>query len=136
MFLIAKEGDWPKYYVYRLHRVKDIELTDKTFKKDDFDIKEYANRSFGVYQNEIIKVELLFSEEVAEDAQNYSFHPTQKVRINDDGTVYVKFKASGDLEILWHLFRWGNGVKILSPKSLKKEYIEMLDDIKSVYTEK
>ena len=136
VFLIAKEGDWPKYYVYRLHRVKDIELTDKTFEKDDFDIKEYANRSFGVYQNEIIKVELLFSKEVAEDAQNYSFHPTQKVRVNDDGTVYVKFKASGDLEILWHLFRWGSGVKILSPKSLKKEYVEMLDDVKSVYTQK
>ena len=56
--------------------------------------------------------------------------------INDDGTVYVKFKASGDLEILWHLFRWGSGVKILSPKSLKKQYIEMLDDVKSVYTQK
>ena len=129
VFLIAKEGDWPTAYVYRLHRVKDIELTDKTFEKDDFDIKEYANRSFGVYQNEIIKVELLFSKEVAEDAMNYNFHPTQKVRVNDDGTVYVKFKASGDLEILWHLFRWGNGVKILSPKSLKKEYVEMLEDV-------
>ena len=129
VFLIATEGGWPTPYVYRLQRVKDIKLTDKTFEKNDFDIKEYANRSFGVYQNEIIKVELLFSKEVAEDAQNYNFHPTQKVRVNDDGTVYVKFKASGDLEILWHLFRWGNGVKILSPKSLKKEYIEMLENV-------
>jgi len=23
---------------------------------------------------------------------------------------------------LWHLFKWGNNVKILSPKSLKQEY--------------
>lgn len=38
----------------------------------------------------------------------------------------VKFKASVDYEILWHLFRWGDNVKIISPKSLKKEYVEML----------
>ena len=57
---------------------------------------------------------------------HYKFHPTQKIKQNEDGTVSVKFKASGDYEILWHLFRWGDNVKIISPKSLKKEYVEML----------
>ncbi len=90
------------------------------FDEGDFDINEFANRSFGIYQNEIIKVELLFREAVAEDVLHYNFHPTQKVKQNDDDTVSVKFKASGDYEILWHLFRWANNVKIISPKSLKK----------------
>ena len=102
------------------------------FDKGDFDIKEYANRSFGVYQNEIIKVELRFSKEVAEDVLNYNFHPTQKVKQNDDGTVTVKFKASGELEILWHIFRWGDKVQIISPKSLKKEYVEYLENVLEV----
>ena len=129
IYLIGVEGDKPDPYVYRLHKVTDIELTDETFDKGDFDIKEYANRSFGVYQNEIIKVELRFSKEVAEDVLNYNFHPTQKVKQNDDGTVTVKFKASGELEILWHIFRWGDKVQIISPKSLKKEYVEYLENV-------
>lgn len=129
VYLIGVEGDKPDPYVYRLHKVTDIELTEEKFDKGDFDIKEYANRSFGVYQNEIIKVELRFSKEVADDVLNYNFHPTQKVKQNDDGTVTVKFKASGELEILWHLFRWGDKVQIISPKSLKKEYVEYLENV-------
>jgi predicted DNA-binding transcriptional regulator YafY len=97
VFLIGVENDKPNPYVYRMHRLTDLELTEETFDKGDFDIKEYANRSFGVYQNEIIKVELLFSEDVAEDVLNFNFHPTQKVKHNEDGTVTVKFKASGEL---------------------------------------
>ena len=129
VYLIGVEGDKPDPYVYRLHKVTDIELTEEKFDKGDFDIKEYANRSFGVYQNEIIKVELRFSKEVAEDVLNYNFHPTQKVKQNDDGTVTVKFKASGELEILWHIFRWGDKVQIISPKSLKKESVEYLENV-------
>ncbi|MGN0031496.1 MAG: helix-turn-helix transcriptional regulator [Candidatus Gastranaerophilaceae bacterium] len=129
VYLIGVEGDKPDPYVYRLHKITDIEITNETFDKGDFDIKEYANRSFGVYQNEIIKVELLFSKEVAEDVLNYNFHPTQKVKQNDDGSVTVKFKASGELEILWHIFRWGDKVQIISPKSLKKEYVEYLENV-------
>ena len=132
VYLIGVEGDKPDPYVYRLHKVTDIELTEEKFDKGDFDIKEYANRSFGVYQNEIIKVELRFSKEVAEDVLNYNFHPTQKVKQNDDGTVTVKFKASGELEILWHIFRWGDKVLIISPKSLKKEYVEYLENVLEV----
>ena len=132
VYLIGVEGDKPDPYVYRLHKVTGIELTEETFDKGDFDIKEYANRSFGVYQNEIIKVDLRFSKEVAEDVLNYNFHPTQKVKQNDDGTVTVKFKASGELEILWHIFRWGDKVQIISPRSLKKEYIEILENVLEV----
>ena len=129
VYLVGVEGNKHNPYVYRMHRLANIELTNQTFDKGDFNIKEYANRSFGVYQNEINKVELLFSECVAEDVLNFNFHPTQKVKQNDDGTVTVKFKASGELEILWHLFKWGDNVKIISPKSLKKEYVEYLEKV-------
>lgn len=127
VYLVAVEGDWKNPYVYKMHKLSDIQLTEIPFDKGDFDIKEYANRSFGIYQNELMKVELLFSKEVADDALHYSFHPTQKVKQNEDGSVTVKFKASGELSIIWHLFKWGNNVKIISPKKLKKEYIDILE---------
>jgi len=136
VYLVGVEGNKPDPYVYKMHRLANIELTEQNFDKGGFDIKEYANRSFGVYQNEINKVELLFSESVAEDVLNFNFHPTQKVKQNDDGTVTVKFKASGELEILWHLFKWGDNVKIISPKSLKKEYVEYLENVLNVQRSK
>ena len=127
IYLIAVENDKKDPYVYLLHKFKDIKMTADTFDKGDFDIKKYTNRSFGVYQNEIIKVELLFDKRIREDVLNFNFHPTQKLKENPDGTVTVKFKASGPLEIIWHLFKWGDEVKIISPKTLKEQYISWLE---------
>ena len=129
VYLIGVEGEWTNPYVYKMHKLSDVKLTDENFDKGDFDIKEYANTSFGVYHNEAMKVELLFTPEVAEDVLNFSFHPTQKVKQNDDGSVTVKFMASGELEILWHVFKWGNSVKIVAPTKLKKMYVEYLENV-------
>ena len=47
---------------------------------------------------------------------------------NEDGTYTLTFRASGDKEIIWHVFRWGDGCKILAPKSLQNEYKQYLQD--------
>ena len=124
--LIAMEGNSEHPYNYLIHKINKIELTQETFDKGDFDIKEYANRSFGVYQNKPMKVELLFEQRVQEDVLNHNFHPTQKIKQNPDGTITVTFKASGTHEIIWHLFKWSDNVKLISPKNLKDEYIDWL----------
>lgn len=127
IYLIAGEkekGTIP--YCYILHKLSDVKITRETFDKGDFNLEEYSKVSFGVYHGEVYDVKLLFSKEVADDVLNYNFHSTQKIKQNEDGTVTVKFKASGEYEMIWHLFRWGTNVRILSPKSLKKQYIEHL----------
>lgn len=129
VYLIAVEEGKLNPYVYSLHKIGKVYSTLKKFDKGDFDIKEYASHSFGVYQNEVMKVELLFSQDVADEVLNYNFHPTQKIKQNEDGTVTVKFKASGELEIIWHIFRWGNNVKIVSPTKLRKMYVEYLENV-------
>lgn len=60
---------------------------------------------------------------------NYNFHPTQKINLQDDGSVIVTFKASGDKHIMWNLFKWGNSVEILAPKELKYKYRQYLNSI-------
>ena len=129
IFLIAKEkakGDG--IYNYHLHKFENLELTDKTFDKGNFDLKEYTNKSFGVYHGEILNVKLSFDKEVAQDALKYNFHPTQKVTLEPDGTVTVQFKASGDKEIICHVFKWGKHCRILSPKKLVMYYKNYLEE--------
>ncbi len=116
-------------YCYLLHKFSEVKITDETFNKGNFNLEEFSKKSFGVYHGECFDVKLLFSKNVADDVLNFHFHSTQKIKQNDDGTVTVKFKASGDKEILWHLFKWGEDVKIISPAKLKKEYIGMLGDV-------
>ena len=129
IYLVAKEktkGDG--IYNYLLHKFEKLKLTDKTFDKGDFDLQEYTNLSFGVYHGAILGVELLFSQDLAQEASKFNFHPTQSGKWNADGTYTVYFKASGSREIIWHVFRWGAGCKIVAPKSLQEEYKKYLAD--------
>jgi len=35
-----------------------------------------------------------------------------------DGSLFVRFKASGHLEMAWHLYAWGAAVEVLAPAPL------------------
>ena len=128
IYLVAREkAKGKEIYNYLLHKFDNLKLTDKPFKKGDFDLQEYTNQSFGVYHGEILDVKLSFSPELAEEASQFNFHPTQKIKQEKDGSLTVTFKASGDKEIIWHVFKWGNGCKIVAPKALQKEYKKYLE---------
>jgi predicted DNA-binding transcriptional regulator YafY len=114
-----------------LHKFDNLKLTEKAFDKGDFNLQEYTNQSFGVYHGEVLNVELLFNKELAQDASQYNFHPTQRGEFNEDGTYTVKFKASGSKEIMWHVFKWGAGCKMVKPTSLNKQYKEYLSEVVS-----
>lgn len=130
IYLVAIEdnkGGEP--FTYLLHRFQNLKLTNKKFDSNGFDLREFAKKSFGVFQGEIYNVKLNFDITAAEDASNYNFHPTQKGKWEKDGSYTVTFKASGDKHIIWNLFKWGDTVKIIAPKELKKKYKEYLQKV-------
>jgi len=134
-YLIAYEKEKGKdTYTYALHKFKNLKMINEKFKKYNFNLQEFANRSFGIYQGEILDVELEFSKSLAEKALNYHFHPTQKMKKQKDGTLLVSFKASGEREIIYNIFRWGEGCKIKKPESLKKAYKEYLEKVLENYS--
>ena len=129
IYLVAREkAKGNDIYTFLLHKFSDLKLTDKFFDKKGFNLQEYTNQSFGVYHGEVLNVELLFNEELSQEASKYNFHPTQSGKFNEDGTYTLRFKASGSKEIIWHIFRWGAGCKIVAPKSLKEQYKRYLEE--------
>jgi predicted DNA-binding transcriptional regulator YafY len=59
-----------------------------------------------------------FSPVAARDAREYLFHPTQTIEDQPDGSLIVRFRAGGALEMAWHLVTWGRQVTVLEPHSL------------------
>lgn len=106
-------------------------VTHEKFEPQKFDLKEYSNKSFGVFQGKIYDVKLKFIPEAAEDVMNYNFHPTQKITKEADGSIIVTFKASGDKHIIWNLFKWGYAVEIIAPLELKENYKKYIDEIRA-----
>ncbi len=130
IYLVAIEDEkGQEPFTYLLHHFENLKLTNKKFDNKGFNLREFANKSFGVFQGEIYNVKLKFYASAAEDASNYNFHPTQKAKWEKDGSYTVTFKASGDKHIIWNLFKWGDTVKIIAPKELKKKYKEYLQKV-------
>ena len=128
--LIAREEEkGESEFNYVLHKLKNIQITHEEFDSKGFNLQECSKKSFGVHFGEIYDVKLKFIPEVAEDVMNYNFHPTQKINLQDNGSLIVTFKASGDKHIMWNLFKWGNAVDILAPLELKKKYREYLEEV-------
>jgi predicted DNA-binding transcriptional regulator YafY len=62
---------------------------------------------------------LRVSPEGAAEARAWRWHPTQSLEDEADGGVVVRFRASGMRELAWHLFTWGDRVRIVAPARLK-----------------
>jgi len=105
--------------LWRLDRIAKVTLLDETFvRRADFNLEEFAARSFGVFQEEPVDVVWKFKPEAAADARNWLFHPTQTMEDLPDGSLLVKFRAGGQREMDWHLYTWGDAVGVVKSSQL------------------
>ena len=125
-YLVGRTGWTREMRYWVLANMSDAVLTDESFEFDeDFDLEEFAARSFGVFQEEPVDVALRFAPEAAADAASFLFHPGQEVANDEDGSLIVRFTAGGTREMCWHLFTWGDAVTVEAPESLRLEMAEM-----------
>jgi predicted DNA-binding transcriptional regulator YafY len=120
-YLVAwSENEWARdFRNFALSNIERIELLDKSFARDrTFSLKGYAAESFGVFREKPFAVELKFTPAAAHDAKEYLFHLSQTMQEQPDGSLIVRFRAGGALEMAWHLFTWGSAVTVVKPKRL------------------
>lgn len=109
------------FRLFALANIEKAEHTELAFARTpDFSLQGFVERSFGVYQEKPFDVVWRFSPEAAADARQFFFHPTQTLEDRRDGSLVVRFRAGGALEMCWHLFTWGGQVQVLKPKRLRK----------------
>jgi predicted DNA-binding transcriptional regulator YafY len=110
-----------KITLFRLPNIEAVRLLDDSFVRDEtFSLKSFAERSFGVYQEEPVEVKWRFTPQAAAAAEEFLFHPSQKMKRRPDGSLDVKFRAGGLLEMAWHLYCWGDQVEVIEPEALAK----------------
>jgi predicted DNA-binding transcriptional regulator YafY len=128
-YLVAAEPGEEAPKSWRLDRITDLQLLDQPgAAPDHFSMAEYASRSFGVYFDEMEDVELRVLPHASEDATRWRFHPGQQIETRDDGSVIVRFRTSGMLELAWHLFTWRDSIEIIAPPRLRQTMVEELQN--------
>jgi len=118
-YLVAFSPLAGDYRLYALGGIQAAAETGASFTRDPaFSLADYSARSFGVFQNDPVDVVWRVAPEAAEDARAWLFHPTQTMEDQPDGSVLVRFRAGGLLEMAWHLFTWEGRITVVQPKEL------------------
>lgn len=127
-YLVGPELDDDKLRNWRLDLVEDPEILPRwSAPPPGFSLQAYADRSFGIYQDEAEDVVLRFTPDAARNALRWRFHPGQTVEAEPDGSVLVRFRAAGMRELAHHLFTWGDAVAILAPDRLRGVLAEQIE---------
>lgn len=122
-YLVARDAaKGPMVVKFRFDRIHSAEpLPEPAEIEDGFSIAHYAAQGFGVWHNPSQHAEVVwrFAPEAADHASGFRFHPHQKLEPQDDGSLIVRFEASGWLEMAWFLYKWGDRVEVIAPAGLR-----------------
>jgi predicted DNA-binding transcriptional regulator YafY len=107
----------------RLDRMSNVVVLDSGYSiPEDFDLSAYARRSFGSFDSlaEYGDVVWRFAPRAAQAAAGFDFHPDQTAEWTADGSLIVRFRAAGLLEMAWFLYQWGDAVEVIEPTTLRE----------------
>ncbi|MGD1904240.1 MAG: helix-turn-helix transcriptional regulator [Geitlerinemataceae cyanobacterium] len=111
---------------FRLDRIRELRVLDRTFQRDpNFSLERELQGSF---QYEVgghpASVEIEFSADTAPYITERQWHETQSIERNPDGSIVLRFTASGLGDIKRWVLGYGKGAIVRSPPQL----VTMLQD--------
>jgi predicted DNA-binding transcriptional regulator YafY len=110
--------------IFALDRIKSLNLTDETFDMpEDFKVEDFMQTSFGVFQGKPQDVRIRFAAEIAGYISEKTWHQTQKIEPQKDGSIIFEARVAGTDEIKFWLMTWGSKAEVLSPAALRDEMI-------------
>ncbi|MDB5450272.1 MAG: putative transcriptional regulator [Phenylobacterium sp.] len=134
-YLVAAEDAQAGPRNWRLDRIHDVAVVDHPASRPEaFSLQDYADESFGIYHDEVQDIVLRITPQGADEAVRWRFHANQSVEPQADSSVLVRFRASGMLELAWHLFTWGDKVQVLAPAVLRETLLEQIELARRAHT--
>lgn len=113
-YLVCLQGR--EIRTFRMNCIEGVELVGKAFKPPSwFDLKAWAAESFGIFHGDELKTwRIVFSPKVADRAASVSFHPSERKRVLDDGSLLLTLRCRGERELLHELSHadWHGEVRI------------------------
>lgn len=125
-YLVARDtakGSSANLRHYRVEEIFEAAVLEGSFEIDaGFNIRRHAEKGFGSYESaaEFGEVVWRFTADAAPHARRFVFHPRQTIEDLPDGSMIVRFEASGHLEMTWHLYSWGDAVEVMAPIRLRE----------------
>jgi predicted DNA-binding transcriptional regulator YafY len=135
LYLIGWDETKDAIRTFKLERIRRLTVTPETFAAPpDGVIEEALERAWGIIADQgEVEVELRFAPAVASRVAETTWHPTQKVRRDADGSLAWRATVSGTIEIRSWILSWGPDVEVVAPAALRAEVATLLADAAGRY---
>ena len=111
--------------LFAIERIEKLKLLDERFEvPEDYRAGSLTGAAFGLIDDgETRMIELLFDKEVAHLIRERVWHPEQQLEKGADGSLFLRFQAAGDKEILSWIYSFVPHVRVLQPASLRAQFV-------------
>ena len=122
--LAWKNDNHDKLGVFSVTKIKKVNKTGKKFDiPEDFKVLDYIKNetnevNVSPTDNKLYHFEFSFPKEIAEEAILKTYYHNQKIKLSDDGTVYVSFRSTQLYGVYYWVLSEGHRVKVLNPPEL------------------
>ena len=108
---------------FKIERIRDVALTPRTFELPEGDgVETTLGRAWDIIADQPpIDVVLRFSPTVATRVQEATWHASQRVQRESDGSLTWRATVAGPIEIRLWILSWGDDVEVLEPPGLRAD---------------
>ncbi|QKY70561.1 YafY family protein [Lentibacillus sp. CBA3610] len=133
-YLIGVFQDTNEIRHYRLDRIRNIAVTDETFKKRAFNLQEYVDQSFHMFAGEEMRIKIRFHNSLVNVVLDRFGHDAD-IRELDDEHFVLSTKAKLSEGLVNWILTWGNRAKVLSPEHLQERIKNQISQMLEIYVD-
>jgi proteasome accessory factor B len=123
LYLIGFDEERKAIRTFKVERIRTAALTPRTFEPPDPATTTTSLRPAWdiIADQEPVEVELRFAPAVASRVLEATWHPTQSVATEPDGSLRWRATVSGTIEVRLWILSWGDEVEVLAPPALRTD---------------
>lgn len=134
LYLYARAHEYEEVRTFAVERVEKIEILDQGFEiPADFQPAEYARAAFGIFGGKAETVELLFRPKMAGYILERTWHESQTVTEEPDGSVRLAMEVAPGFELQSWIKGFLPHVTVVRPDSLREAIAADLQAARSDY---
>lgn len=118
LYLVGHSHQARALRIFALERIKSITVTEDMFELPKVPLAERLDRAFGLIEEPPQEVKIWIAPEWAYFVKERSWHPTQTLKLQKDGSVILTMQCGGLDELTAWILSFGPGAKVLGPQAL------------------
>jgi proteasome accessory factor B len=122
LYLVGHDETRDAIRTFKIERIVDLSLSPDTFEAPEAAFEARLSGAWDIIADQApAEVVLRFRPSVAARVREATWHPSQRVVAEPDGSLLWRATVSGTIEVRLWILSWGDDVEVLEPAPLRAD---------------